>query len=1125
MAEYSGFFNAELDSNNQYDRTYAAEQFAQYFSAFIGNGVYITPSTQLKVVPVGNELAIYVSIGKAYINGYFYSNDDNLYKKLSNPNGANPRIDRIVLRLDLKTRKIYIDVLEGVASSSPVAKGIIRNQYIYELALADVYVGATALTIVDADITDLRMNSLLCGYVHGVIDQIDTTSLFNQFQASFNTLYNNANSKFSSLESKVTNDFYTLHNQQDSTFKSWFENIKSQLSGDVAANLQRQIDENRERLSFDSIDTAVDGSSFTNGEDGRMLVNDWTRNLLHCTLGTTTQNGVTCTANGDGTYTLNGESTGDTWISFSGGLAHYEPGKYKFIASKNDSDTYISGTITSSKGETRYVFTGDVFTIKQGDRCNFGLSTGSLIFDNVLLKPMLTTDLNATYDNFVPYNKKITNLFNPILGTTTKNGITCTNNGDGTYTLSGTSSAETIFQLGTLNEFLQEGVQYKFVGCPSGGSTKTYFVDVWYASCDVGNGTIFGKHPTKTMWAEIHVASNLTLSNVVFKPMITEILDATYNDFVRYGVSHRNLLVNTLQTTTQNGVTTTNNGDGTYTLNGTSTGIPGFLIGNIQLKKGITYKLVGCPQGGSDSTFEMNFVDSNGTSVFRDYGSGVEVTPDKDISYDVKCSVRNGYTCNNVLFKPMVTTNLNATYNDFVKGQEPTTIKSCGKNLVKHYTAVETAAIYNVTLYIAADLQSDTDYAISLIGANGNIAYLNENLFIQKNITFNGTRQSIVAHTKSNVEELKRTEYNEGHGWAIFKNYNENKVTAKFTDVQIELGTEATSYEPYTGECIDVYDETEIPAFGLRSHKGVTNIISNANIKATYPTSEGGVSFMETLYNHKDVSDNIREGLFAELQTNISVLQTQIDTNKSQISANKTQIDANKSTLDTHQLAINNQQEIISNHTNQLNAMSGGISTMNGQVNDLTSSLETTERNVSTLTTKCSSLEITQTDTSTQLDRIKGVMNYNAISSYLAKLDNLIYVPGVWVNGSLFDVHFSGAFLSRFVGSSGGYRYVMLGITLYNGSQVTLPSGAANKIKICSLGGFIGDAHIDTSGGTVLPSLTWGDIFIQLTCSKDSGKQDALYMYGNVPDTQTIPAGTTIVLPVITVQTEPLSAS
>ncbi len=37
-----------------------------------------------------------------------------------------------------------------------------------------------------SNITDLRLNKELCGIVHGVIQQADTTEIFRQFQAWFN---------------------------------------------------------------------------------------------------------------------------------------------------------------------------------------------------------------------------------------------------------------------------------------------------------------------------------------------------------------------------------------------------------------------------------------------------------------------------------------------------------------------------------------------------------------------------------------------------------------------------------------------------------------------------------------------------------------------------------------------------------------------------------------------------------------------------------------------------------------------------------------------------------------------------------------------------------------------------
>lgn len=47
-------------------------------------------------------------------------------------------------------------------------------------------------------------------------------------------------------------------------------------------------------------------------------------------------------------------------------------------------------------------------------------------------------------------NNICTNLLNPTLETSSKNGITCTNNGDGTYTFTGTATAETDFTFSTI---------------------------------------------------------------------------------------------------------------------------------------------------------------------------------------------------------------------------------------------------------------------------------------------------------------------------------------------------------------------------------------------------------------------------------------------------------------------------------------------------------------------------------------------------------------------------------------------------------------------------------------------------------------------------------------------------
>ena len=121
----------------------------------------------------------------------------------------------------------------------------------------------------------------------------------------------------------------------------------------------------------------------------------------------------------------------------------------------------------------------------------------------------------------------------------------------------------------------------------------------------------------------------------------------------------KNLLSPTLQTTTQNGVTCTNNGDGTYTLNGTATNLCIFWIqSNVFIKKG-TYKFVGTPPNISNVSI------GGSICAYVPY-EGVVITIDDNTIGSVAITIQNGVKCVNTVFKPMITTDLNATYDDFV---------------------------------------------------------------------------------------------------------------------------------------------------------------------------------------------------------------------------------------------------------------------------------------------------------------------------------------------------------------------------------------------------------------------------------------------------------------------------
>jgi hypothetical protein len=162
----SGFFNS-----SDGDRIYAAVDFAEYFGNLVSNGIFYWSADNLKVIPnVGMVVA--VSAGGAFINGYNYRNTAIFDLQISASDSANPRIDRVVLRLDMSAREIILAVLTGSPSASPSAPNLTRNDNMWELGLATVFVGANASEITAENITDTRLNQGICGLVNSLISAV-----------------------------------------------------------------------------------------------------------------------------------------------------------------------------------------------------------------------------------------------------------------------------------------------------------------------------------------------------------------------------------------------------------------------------------------------------------------------------------------------------------------------------------------------------------------------------------------------------------------------------------------------------------------------------------------------------------------------------------------------------------------------------------------------------------------------------------------------------------------------------------------------------------------------------------------------------------------------------------------
>lgn len=224
MAERYGFFNAVETSSGTYDRTYNAEDFASYFSKFIGNGVFANPSDGLKV-SAQSGLKVTVKAGSAYIDGYYYELTENKTLTVKVNSSSYVQTDSVVIRLDKTNRKMSLELKQNDTSVS-------NTTTVKELQLATIKKGVGVSSVSAADITDKRPYNEVCGFVTGVVQQISTSDLFSQFTAMFN---------------------------------EWFNGIKGRLSEDAATSLQSQVDSINEKTATVSI--TMDKNKFTKNSE------------------------------------------------------------------------------------------------------------------------------------------------------------------------------------------------------------------------------------------------------------------------------------------------------------------------------------------------------------------------------------------------------------------------------------------------------------------------------------------------------------------------------------------------------------------------------------------------------------------------------------------------------------------------------------------------------------------------------------------------------------------------------------------------------------------------------------------------------------------------------------------
>lgn len=210
MAETSGFFNSQVDEEGTYDRVYLAGDFADYFSSLISNGIFGGKLNELQVI-ADSGMNVLVRTGRAFIEGYWYQNSKPLRIEIPVNTTIRPQAYAIAIRLDKTQRSINV-VLKGPSDNTNEVITPTRNDSIYELTLALINLPTGLTSINQQLIIDKRAIKDLCGFVTGLIEQIDTTEFATQLD-----MYIQA------LKDAIESDIQNITNDTPAMLKSVYD--------------------------------------------------------------------------------------------------------------------------------------------------------------------------------------------------------------------------------------------------------------------------------------------------------------------------------------------------------------------------------------------------------------------------------------------------------------------------------------------------------------------------------------------------------------------------------------------------------------------------------------------------------------------------------------------------------------------------------------------------------------------------------------------------------------------------------------------------------------------------------------------------------------------------------------
>lgn len=303
MSVSSGFFNS-LNG----DRKYNAAQMSAIFDGLIIDGVFASIGTAFAVKAAGG-LTVNVGVGKAWFDHTWTVNDSILPMTAPEAEVLLDRIDAVVLEVNgmESVRENTIKFVKGNPSSAPSRPTLTNEGNVHQYPLCYIYRKYGTAVINQADITPM-VGTESTPFVTGILQTISLDELLGKWQDELNRFTDARSKEVDDWIAQEESDFTAWFNkmkadlQQEQTvldqwiaseqadFLAWYNQMKDQLSGDVAGNLQLEIDKEEVKrillVGFEDGTKAFsdDGTVITStASDGRTLTKTFSDGFLTMT--------------------------------------------------------------------------------------------------------------------------------------------------------------------------------------------------------------------------------------------------------------------------------------------------------------------------------------------------------------------------------------------------------------------------------------------------------------------------------------------------------------------------------------------------------------------------------------------------------------------------------------------------------------------------------------------------------------------------------------------------------------------------------------------------------------------------------------------------------------------------